>query len=391
MVGFVRGMARWCGAAGLSLRSGGIAVRRVRPQRRCAAGLSLRLFFILIFSACLLPLASAARGQRAPRAEANLAEPAISVQHAQDRAKALASFAAWVAQAGGSLFAPSMDGPTAAALLTGYGQFLYDSDQSMGSFRLALLAVQDRFGGFTPFLRPAWKAITKWQILEPSIPHVPLPRAIWLAMMTVAIFLARPGFATALMIGFAAALRPGELLGLQRRNILLPGDLCESRQVGFVALPKHKTSRFGQSHVTIRDPGVLTFLSAMIGELPDDALIYPGSVYAFRRLWDFICDLLQVPHVDGIGYTPSSLRAGGVTDLYIAGMGIAEIKWHLRHRSDGSHWRYVQEAGAALRFARLPKRAKERIALFAQHAPEVLEFCVKRFGKAPSFVSQDLR
>lgn len=348
---------------------------------RAARYRGVAFFFAVLMSS--VGHVEAARADRAPRQPAVLAAPAISAQHAQDRAKAFAGLADWARSEGISIAAHSMIGSRATQILVRYGQHLYDANRPIGIFRLVLLAVQDRFSDLEPYMRLPWRAVSKWQILEPSTPHVPITRELWKAMIAIALLLGRPAFAMMLVIGFACAMRPGELLGLVRGHVILPCDIADTRPVGFISLPQHKTARFGQAHVAIRDRFVLEFLTAMTHGLDVNDSLYPASAYAFRRLWDYICDLLHVPHVDGQGYTPSSLRAGGVTDLYMAGTPIAEIRWVLRHRTEGSTWRYVQEAGAALRFARLPSLARARIGLFAPHASALMQLAMRKKSTVP--------
>ena len=301
--------------------------------------------------------------RREPRPVADLSAPAILPETLALRTREWASFLLFVAPLFPSeavfLAAPLAD---VNAALVAYGQHLYD--EQVGRYRLTntLLALQDRRPDWCGLLGAAWRANRAWQRLEPTTPHVPMPRAVFLAMLSAAVHYQQFPFGVLLILGFVCLLRPGELLNLTRDHVLLPEDLGAGQNVIFVAIPSHKTvGQCGQQHVLLREPLFIAWIRAVIGPLPGHSRVFSGSPNAFRTLWDRLMALLHL----GPLLTPASLRAGGATDLSIRGYSVADIQWRLRHASDKTCRHYIQEAGCALARARLTPAAQVVVRQFA--------------------------
>ena len=81
-----------------------------------------------------------------------------------------------------------------------------------------------------------------------------------------------------------------------------------------------------------------------------------------------MCRFFGVVARDKIGYTPASLRAGGATQLYIAGVPLGDIRWQLRHASEQSVRRYVQASAAAYAQARLSGATQSLVSRFSRGA-----------------------
>jgi len=306
-----------------------------------------------------------------PRPPLTLRDGALSRRERDRRADAYARF---VSFAGARLHAADA-ASTVVDLVIEFGQDCYDQDAPMYWFRQLILAMQDRCSRWAPDLKRAWRALTAWEAVEPSCPHYPLPQEIWKAMVTLAIMLEHPRAAAVLLLGFLGMMRPGEVLRLRRCDVSLPGDRLEDDGCVFVAIWTHKTrSRgAGAQHAKIADPLAVNWLGRLLAvlNLPDDAQVYPASPQSFRRVWDFLLAVLKVTSRSGCGFTPVSLRAGGATAAYPA-LGVPEVRWRLRHASEASATRYIQEAGAAFASCRLSSEAKQRVRVFAPGVEVVL-------------------
>ncbi|MCX8214629.1 MAG: hypothetical protein OTJ97_09040, partial [SAR202 cluster bacterium] len=230
-----------------------------------------------------------------------------------------------------------------------FGQHLWQIRRARGGYSRLVNAVRDRRPTWATSLRGAWDVDRKWQVEEPTEHRTPLPRAFWEAAVVAALLLGLIPFATSLLLGFWCALRPGELLRLTRRTVMLPEDLGENDNTIFVVLDKPKTrNRAARTqHVKLDDPLALHFLRWRLRPLAMDEKIYPGSSYLFLKEWQKVFGVLVTT-----AFCPSSLRAGAASDLYKRTNDLDLVRWVLRHASQGCLESYIQELPFALINAR---------------------------------------
>jgi len=72
-----------------------------------------------------------------------------------------------------------------------------------------------------------------------------------------------------------------------------------------------------------------------------------------------MCQLFRIPKRDQTGFTPSSVRTGGATHLYLSAYPLDQISCALRHGDERSRWRYIQEAAAAFANAKLSPATRQ--------------------------------
>jgi len=137
--------------------------------------------------------------------------------------------------------------------------------------------------------------------------------------------------------------------------------------------------------VCVRDPLLVDFLRGSISGSAPSARLYPGTPQQFTRLRKKYLEILGVPSGAVGGYAPASLRAGGATWLYSAGMPIGEIMWLLRHEAEKTARHYIQAAGAAMANAKLSSAAQSRLARVAEALPTLLRQNACPFPAVTSF------
>ena len=93
-----------------------------------------------------------------------------------------------------------------------YGNHLYSSGKSLFVFRHLLVFLQQNFVTAKPYIGICWAMVTRWELVEPTIHRIPLPTAIFRAMVTVAIKWEWYRFAGVLCLAFLGIARPGEPL-----------------------------------------------------------------------------------------------------------------------------------------------------------------------------------
>ena len=76
-----------------------------------------------------------------------------------------------------------------------------------------------------PHLGMVWQLVSKWELQEPVSHRVPLPAAIYRAMVSLSILWSWFHVAGILVLAFEGICRPGETLRASRCDLLLPCDL----------------------------------------------------------------------------------------------------------------------------------------------------------------------
>ena len=273
-----------------------------------------------------------------------------------------------------------------------YGQALFRQGAAVGAYKRVLLAAQDRRKVLKRRLAAAWDVATNWEHEEPGGHHVPVPRLAYAAALTLTCLWAagppeRRGLwrevLRALVVGWVALARPGELLRLTRRDVVLPSDLGEAEAIAFVIFtkPKGRWSRRAplSEHVRVDDDAAVRFLEQDIGHIGDSELLFPGLAVGdrYRKAWDAVFGVtgngLGFQTRDGIGLTPASLRAGAGCELYARTADPTRFSWLARHQNPDTARCYLQESAAAMVLGRLPRHERQRIRDLARAAPGLLE------------------
>ena len=161
------------------------------------------------------------------------------------RAAELQRFKDWLtATQGTSLEATMQQGAEyTAETLADYGGSEFRAGGTKGDYVATINAVCDMRRGWRRAMTPAWDVVSEWSLREPGKPRAPVPEAGVRAAITLACCLRWTAFALFLAFGWCAALRPGELLKLRRRDVTLPSDLASQTSPLFLRLRASKTSR----------------------------------------------------------------------------------------------------------------------------------------------------
>jgi hypothetical protein len=143
--------------------------------------------------------------------------------------------------------------------LAAYVEHCYATQAPRGAAVLAVLAAQKRLRVPKALLPVTWEAAWAWKLRQPLRTRRPMPRAVLRAVVIVclaqgfalggALGLAYVSAAVLFWVGFETLLRPGEMLNLRRRDVILPRDVGTSRDrhaVIIVRSPKN------QRHMALR-------------------------------------------------------------------------------------------------------------------------------------------
>eukprot|EP00435_Cladocopium_sp_Y103_P042123 s672_g11.t1 len=309
-------------------------------------------------------------------ADVRLIEPVTAAR--QD--KMLAELEAWLHA---RLSAETVDQlylcPTlAAAVLKTYAMHLFTNGRKLYELRYTLIAVQHRFPHLRSSLAPVWAVVSKWELYQPLQHRKPLPELLFKAMFVLALLKGWVRWSASLLLGFEGIARIGEILAARRHDLLLPSDLAEAESaVAFLRIRLPKTRFRGRGrvqHLKIRQAACLPFLERVFGKLDPCLPLFPLSAHVFRKRWDLLLDLLQIPAAQRP--TPASIRGGGAILAYRRGEPIADILWRMRLASQPTLASYLQELAAESLLAFLTPATRQRLI----HVASLFPFCLQSLG-----------
>ena len=169
--------------------------------------------------------------------------------------------------------------------------------------------------------------------------------------MLIAAVLAAAGFGrlgAGLLVQHCRGLRPGELLALRGRDIMLPEDRTLSNgavavlNLGMKAGTKARRAQC-TTIVASNAPVAMCALRALAASTPKEQLILFGyNLGAYQRLLGRCCEVLGLP-----GFTPHSPRAGFATDAWLAGVDFVSIREAGRWLADSSLRVYLDGVSTA--------------------------------------------
>ena len=231
-----------------------------------------------------------------------------------------------------------------------------------------MLTGQRKVPGLKPLAHICWDLASRWELAEPVTHRTPMPLPLLEAMMLLAWQHRWYRWIGVTLICFFGISRVGEVLKLQRRDLLLPSDLLDDEHdAAYVVIWKSKTSTRQPArvqHLKVVEKRAIRLLEAIYGLQEKEDKLYHGSPSVYRTRWDYLLRMLQIP-VE-LRLTPSGLRGGGSIELYRKGESIANIQWRMRIRHLNTLESYIQEVAAVSLLPELGPLVAERIKKFSQ-------------------------
>lgn len=255
-----------------------------------------------------------------------------------------------------------------------YGSYLYATGKSLFVFRHLLVFLQQNFATAKPYMGLCWTMVSKWEMAEPTNHRVPLPFAIFKAMIAVCLGWRWFKFAGVLSLGFMGIARPGEPLAALRKDLILPRDMLSAdSSLAYLKIQKPKTRFRGggrTQHLAVHDAEFVFLLDAVFASLnPEDRLL-ECSPSAFRRRWDAILRALQIGKESGL--TPGGVRGGGCVHAFQIGVSLPTLLWRMRSRHLQTLESYLQEVIASTVISELRPEARQNVKCAAALAPVLI-------------------
>ena len=285
------------------------------------------------------------------------------------------SFRSWLDREAGADLWPTLEQQPElfVEVLLSYGQFLFETGRSLQEFRQLLAHSQQVQPKTRGCLKPAWVLLTKWERLEPTVHRTPMPEPIVWAMISLAVTWGWNSWACATLVCFLGCCRIGEILGASRAELLTPADLLQRDLRYYVIFREPKTRGRGArvQHVAIDlEPVHAAFIDRTWGPLKRSEPLFPGSPGVFRRRWDKLLSVLEVPPVFKL--TPGCLRGGGAVAAYRKKRPVADIQWTIRLQNQTTLAYYLQEVSAESVLPKLSVQARRNVQTASALLPYLL-------------------
>ena len=167
-------------------------------------------------------------------------------------------------------------------------------------------------------LQWSWKLAKAWNKIELPTRATPLTPDLLMSLAGQCFRWKQDNMGWLLVLGFSMFLRTGEILNVRRKDVILPKDGSEP----ILLLEDTKTSK--KNFLPLEKLGVdekicAVALDHLCRHLEPGDRLCQHTNYVFRKLW---ANLLEYFGLTKLGYMPYSLRRGGATSAYKAGVSL---------------------------------------------------------------------
>ena len=263
------------------------------------------------------------------------------------------------------------------ALLSRYGRELFAAGKTYNQFAETINELTSRRPPLRRLMQGAWDIGYAWRKCEPSVHHVAMPSLVLMAALTTTLTWGWTRSAGAFSLMWGGLLRPGELCGAVREDLLLPCDMGFSTPFCLLAIKEPKTrfsnARHQSAKLDISD--LMEVVSMAFKDIPNSHRLWPFSAQTLRNRLKQVLEALQLPSEHTGSHRAldlGSFRAGGAT--YI--IQTTEDGDLLQRRGRWANRKmmeiYVQEVSALMYLKKVDQSARDRIITMASAFPEVL-------------------
>ena len=201
-------------------------------------------------------------------------------------------------------------------------------------------------------LKHSWKLVKVWQKLEPPRRVLPLSPLMIKAMAGAAMAIGFASEASALLVGFDAMLRSGELYELRIKDIAFYG----TRAVLSLGMTKTgKRTNTSEMVVVESHLAVAALRHACAGRRRSEFLLSRGP-RVFRCLFNSLVELFELEGT----ITVYSLRRGGASWDFLQHQSMERTLLRGRWQSTSSARIYLQDATAMVTHLKLSSEAEQR-------------------------------
>jgi hypothetical protein len=249
---------------------------------------------------------------------------------------------------------------------------LYCTDAPINRYSHLVTGIVKTYAHLKGHLSKSWDYLSLWETLEPSEHRNPVPLAVAVSIISVALFWGWFKFGAMIIIQFFGICRPIEPLRSDRGDLVLPSDVIFAvKQVVYLSIRAPKSRNTGGArtqYASIENPVAIAVLEAIFGFSKPGELLWGASGSTLRKRWDTVCKALELPDKF---YTPGGLRGGGAVYFFQLTNNIELLMWRMRVQSRKTLEHYLQEVVAGTSIHKLPSECIKRIALLSQLWPKI--------------------
>lgn len=254
-----------------------------------------------------------------------------------------------------------------------FGDIEFQRGGSLMYYRRLVLGAQRKVPNLKPFVSICWDLASRWEKAEPTRHRPPVPETLVEACVALSWCFGWRRWAAVTLLAFFGIARAGEVLRCCRADLLPPEDAMYETAAAFLVFRISKTmyrQNARVQHVKIENRYVIKLLATVYRGVEPSEKLYDGSAHVFRRRWDFLLKLLQVP-VE-INVTPGGLRGGGAVSFYRKGGGIADLTWAMRLKQMATLENYLRGVAALSLLTDLPSASRRSIRCASSFYPRLL-------------------
>lgn len=307
-----------------------------------------------------------------PGASFSLAVAALAPATVRKYSAAVEAFKTWVSSyQPAAVLEPVPEAKVWDGLLVEYARHLWAAGRPQYVFCNALFGAEALHPQLRRQLVAARRWLEGWRALEPKTKRPPMPREAAATLAFVAARrLGKPMYGLAVLVAFHGLLRASEVAGLRRSDINIvsvgPDGQVRAQAGGHQAraasasgspervqavLRLRFTKTGTDQSAVVRDPQVAALLrSALASPLapqdPEAPFFGFANAEQYQRLFQTAA---QAAGLGDMGFTPHSLRHGGATYLFMAGVPVTDVVQVGRWRQVSSAMYYIQCGPALLR------------------------------------------
>ncbi len=263
------------------------------------------------------------------------------------------------------------------SILDGYVSQMHEREGSSGKKCLSLvkhgiLFFQVMRPNLRHQLKETWSTLKAWEEQSPGNLRNPVPLPVLMALLCCARVKAEMSddsntkekwfrFSALVGLGYFGLFRPGELLGLTRKDICLPNNI--NLAMPCITISIHRAKNFRQlgheQFTSIQHPPTCEWVAWLCTRLKDgSSKVWDHTATEFRRCFHDCCIRL---HIEKGKYTPASLRAGGATFLFDEMEDTQRLRFLGRWSNIQSLEHYIQSAKANQLMQTLPEKSTRSI------------------------------
>jgi len=276
------------------------------------------------------------------------------------------------------------------AVLIAFGRSLHRAGRPYQHYAETINAIASQKLSLKRHLQGAWSLAFSWLQNEPSAHHVAMPFQVLMALLTTTMLWGWWNVGGLLSLGWGAFLRAGEIIGAQRKHLLLPSDVGYSIRFGMLSIfePKTRVSAARHQAAKIDIPDLLQFVELSFASYQPHQRLWPYSGQTLRLRLRCLLKAVGLPTVrvgDAKPLDLGSLRAGGATWALSMTEDAELIRRRGRWISAKTMEIYIQELSAALFLTTLDPQVRKNILMLASLFPVLLQksqsFCNSKISQ----------